>query len=114
NDEKRLRYSGDQFFLKTPEQMASVFVGHEDALRNTLLIAERCDVTIPTGTNHLPVFGVPEGLTLDDYVEQVARDGFAQPLPRLRQLQAAGSLRKTIDEYTARLDYEIAMIKKMG
>src|SRR4051812_28536143 len=114
NDEKRLRYTGDQFFLKTPEQMASVFAGHDDALTNTLLIAERCNVKIPKGTNHLPVFGVPDGLTLDDYFEQVARDGFAQRLPRLQQLQAAGSLRKTIDEYTTRLDYEIAMIKKMG
>ncbi len=114
NDEKRLRYTGDQFFLKTPEQMANVFVGHEDALRNTLLIAERCDVKIPKGTNHLPVFGVPAGLTLDDYFEQVAREGFAQRLPRLLQLAGTGSLRKTIDEYRTRLDYEIAMIKKMG
>src|SRR3954469_7317137 len=114
NDEKRLRYTGDQFFLKTPEQMANVFVGHDDALKNTLLIAERCNVKIPKGTNHLPVFGVPDGLTLDGYFEQVARDGFAQRLPRLQQLQAAGSLRKSIDEYTTRLDYEIAMIKKMG
>jgi DNA polymerase-3 subunit alpha len=114
NDEKRLRYTGDQFFLKTAGQMANVFVGHEDALKNTLLIAERCDVKIPKGTNHLPVFGVPDGLTLDDYFEQVAREGFAQRLPRLQQLQTAGSLRRTIDEYTARLDYEIAMIKRMG
>jgi DNA polymerase-3 subunit alpha len=44
----------------------------------------------------------------------VAREGFAQRLPRLQQLQAAGSLRHTIDEYVRRLDYEIAMIKKMG
>jgi DNA polymerase-3 subunit alpha len=114
NDEKRLRYTGDQFFLKTAEQMAGVFAGHADALKNTLLIAERCNVKIPKGTNHLPVFGVPQGLTLDDYFEQVAREGFAQRLPRLQQLQAAGSLRKTVDEYTTRLDYEIAMIKKMG
>src|SRR6476620_11311736 len=48
--EKRLRYTGDQFFLKTPEQMANVFVGHEDALKNTLLIGERCNVTIPKRT----------------------------------------------------------------
>ncbi|HTM02574.1 MAG TPA: DNA polymerase III subunit alpha [Vicinamibacterales bacterium] len=114
NDEKRLRYTGDQFFLKTPEQMAAVFAGHEDALKNTLRVAERCNVKIPKGTNHLPVFGVPEGLTLDDYFEQVAREGFAQRLPRLQQLQASGSLRKTLDEYRARLEYEIAMIKKMG
>ncbi|HEY1306374.1 MAG TPA: DNA polymerase III subunit alpha [Vicinamibacterales bacterium] len=113
-DEKRLRYTGDQFFLKTAEQMAGVFTGHEDALKNTLLVAERCNVTIPSGTNHLPVFGVPDGLTLDEYFERVAREGFAQRLPRLQKLQAAGSLRHTVDEYTARLDYEIAMIRKMG
>jgi DNA polymerase III subunit alpha len=114
NDEKRLRYTGDQFFLKTAEQMANVFAGHEDALKNTLLIAERCNVKIPKGANHLPVFGVPEGLTLDDYFEQVAREGFAQRLPRLQQLQAAGSLRHTLDDYRTRLEYELAMIKKMG
>jgi DNA polymerase-3 subunit alpha len=114
NDEKRLRYTGDQFFLKTADQMASVFAGHDDALKNTLLIAERCHVKIPKGVNHLPTFGVPDGLTLDEYFEQVARAGFAQRLPRLQQLQATGSLRKTIDDYAARLDYEIAVIKKMG
>src|SRR5882672_5986386 len=62
NDAQRMRYHGDQFFLKTPEQMAEVFKDTPEALRNTLLIAERCDVTIPKGQNHLPTFGVPEGL----------------------------------------------------
>src|SRR4051812_1716257 len=107
NDAQRLRYTGDQFFLKTAEQMASVFHDHLDALKNTLLIAERCNVTIPKGQNHLPTFGVPEGYTIDSYFEQVARDGFAQRLPRLRQLAAAGTLRHTIDEYERRLEYEI-------
>jgi DNA polymerase III subunit alpha len=114
NDTQRLRYTGDQFFLKTAEQMAAVFAGHEDALNNTRLIADRCNVTIPKGQNHLPSFGVPEGMTLDDYFEQIAREGFAQRLPRLRQLNAAGSLRHGLDEYSRRLEYEIEMIKKMG
>jgi DNA polymerase-3 subunit alpha len=113
-DEKRLRYTGDQFFLKTAEQMAKVFSGHDDALRNTLLIAERCNVKIPKGTNHLPSFAVPETFDLEGYFEHVAREGFAQRLPRLLQIQAAGSLRHSIDDYATRLDYEIAMIKKMG
>src|SRR3954453_3859772 len=69
NDAQRLRYTGDQFFLKTAEQMAGVFSGQEEALKNTLLIAERCNVTIPKGQNHLPSFGVPEGMTLDQYFE---------------------------------------------
>jgi DNA polymerase-3 subunit alpha len=114
NDEQRLRYTGDQFFLKTAEQMAAVFAGHEDALKNTLLIADRCNVTIPKGQNHLPSFGVPEGFTLDQYFEHVAREGFAQRLGRLRQLAASGQLRHTIDEYERRLEYEIEMIKQMG
>jgi len=114
NDAQRLRYTGDQFFLKTAEQMASVFQDHPEGLKNTLVIAERCNVTIPKGQNHLPSFGVPEGFTIDRYFEHVARDGFAQRLPRLRQLAAAGRLRHTIDEYERRLDYEIEMIKQMG
>ena len=114
NDAQRLRYTGDQFFLKTADQMAAVFTDHPDALKNTLLVAERCDVTIPTGQNHLPSFGVPEGFTLDQYFEHVAREGFAQRLTRLRQLTAAGRLNHTIDEYERRLEYELEMIKKMG
>ena len=114
NDAQRLRYTGDQFFLKTADQMAVVFKDHLEALKNTLLIAERCNVDIPKGQNHLPTFGVPDGYTIDSYFEHIAREGFAQRLPRLRQLAAAGALRHTVDEYERRLDYEIAMIKKMG
>ena len=113
-DAQRLRYTGDQFFLKTAAQMAAVFKDHPDALRNTLRVAERCDVTIPKGQNHLPSFGVPEGFTLDAYFEHVVREGFEQRLARLRQLNTEGRLRHTIDEYARRLDYEIAMIREMG
>jgi DNA polymerase-3 subunit alpha len=114
NDAQRMRYHGDQFFLKTPDQMAAVFKDTPEALRNTLLIAERCDVTIPKGQNHLPTFGVPDGFTIDSYFDHIAREGFAERLPRLRELAAWGHLRHTIDEYERRLEYEIEMIKKMG
>ncbi|MDA1183084.1 MAG: DNA polymerase III subunit alpha [Acidobacteria bacterium] len=114
NDAQRLRYHGDQFFLKTADQMAAVFGDHPEALKNTLRIAERCNVTIPKGQNHLPSFDVPEGSTLDEYFELVAREGFAQRMSRLQQLAAAGRLRYTVDEYARRLEYELAMIKKMG
>jgi len=114
NDAQRLRYTGDQFFLKTPDQMAAVFKDHPEALRNTMLVAERCNVTIPKGQNHLPSFGVPEGFTLDEYFEHVAREGLAQRMVRLQQLAGSGRLRQSIDQYSRRLDYEIAMIRKMG
>ena len=114
NDAQRLRYHGDQFFLKSTDQMAAVFGENSEVLRNTLLIAERCNVTIPKGQNHLPLFDVPDGFTLDQYFEHIVRDGFAQRLTRLRQLVEAGRLRHTLDEYSRRLEYELALIKEMG
>jgi DNA polymerase III subunit alpha len=114
NDTQRLRYHGDQFFLKTGEEMAAAFGDFPEALSNTLLVAERCDVDLGPTVNHLPDFEVPAGSTLDEYFEQMVRNGFAERLPRLRTLQAAGSLRHTLDEYETRLAYEIAMIKRMN
>ena len=113
NDENRLKYHGDQFFLKTAAQMAEVFGDYPDAMQNTLLISERCNVTIPSGQNHLPKFAVPEGFTLDDYFEHVVREGYKVRLERLRQSDEQGQLRHALAEYDERLAYEIAMIKKM-
>ena len=114
NDAQRLRYTGDQFFLKTRRADGGCLQGsprrapQHDARRRAL---QRHD---PEGQNHLPSFGVPEGFTLDGYFEHMAREGFAQRMPRLQQLASAGRLRHTVDEYARRLEYEIEMIKKMG
>jgi DNA polymerase-3 subunit alpha len=113
NDPKRLRYDAKQFFLKTAAEMAEVFKDFPDALANTVRIAERCNVVIAEGENFLPDFDVPAGFSVDGYFEHVARDGFAQRLPRLQQLALTGALRHTVDEYERRLTYELDMIKKM-
>jgi DNA polymerase-3 subunit alpha len=113
SDPKRLRYEARQFFLKTGAEMAQAFQDFPDALRNTLAIAERCDVTLEDGANYLPNFDVPPPFELDDYFDHVAREGFRQRLPRLQQLAAAGALRHSIEEYESRLSYEIDMIKRM-
>jgi DNA polymerase-3 subunit alpha len=76
-------------------------------------IAERCNVKIAEGENFLPDFDVPPGFTVDSYFDHVAREGFAERLPRLQALALAGTLRHTIDEYERRLSYELEMIKKM-
>jgi DNA polymerase-3 subunit alpha len=113
NDVDRLKYHGDQFFLKTAEQMAQVFPDHLDALARTARIAERCHVDLSFKENYLPNFEVPDGFTLDDYFEHIVRQGFEMRLTRLRELQARGLLKHTVDEYERRLSYEIDMIKKM-
>ena len=113
NDADRLRYHGDQFYLKSAAEMARVFGDFPEAMRNTVRIAERCNVDLSGTVNHLPNFGVPAGFTLDEYFEHVVRQGFEQRLPRLRALAAGGVLKHTIDEYERRLTYEIEMIKQM-
>ena len=114
HDEQRLRYHGDQFFLKSAAEMAELFKDYPDALRNTVRIAERVNVQIPAGQNHLPRFHVPEGYSLDEYFEHVTRTGFAERLTRLRALADEGRLRHSITDYEQRLVYEIEMIRRMG
>jgi DNA polymerase III subunit alpha len=113
NDTERLRYHGDQFYLKTDKEMAAVFPDYLDAMRRTVEIAARCSVDLSFKENYLPNFDVPAGFTLDDYFEHEVRRGFEARLPRLKALAAAGTLTHTIDEYERRLSYEIDMIKKM-
>ena len=113
NDVERLRYHGDQFYLKTAEEMSAIFGEFPEALANTARIADRCRVDLSGTVNHLPNFDVPAGFTLDDYFEHIVRQGFEQRLARLRDLAARGALAHTIDEYERRLSYEIDMIKAM-
>ncbi|WP_291986688.1 DNA polymerase III subunit alpha [Luteitalea sp.] len=114
NDAHRLKYGSDEFYLKTPEQMWERFGEYPDALTNTARIAERCHVNLDDKKYHLPNFDVPAGETLDGHFERITREGFAGRLPRLQDLIGRGALRHSLDEYAARLDYEIAMIQKMG
>lgn len=113
NDRDRLRYHGDQFYLKTADEMAQVFRDHPEALKNTMRIAERCAVDLGGTETHLPDFAVPPGITVDDYFEKVTREGFAERLNRLRGLASSGALKHSLDEYEARLSYEVRMIKQM-
>jgi DNA polymerase-3 subunit alpha len=113
NDTERLKYHGDQFYLKTEEEMARVFSDHLPALARTGEIAARCNVDLSFKENYLPNFDVPAGFTLDDYFEHEVRLGFEQRLPRLRELASRGVLKHTIDEYAQRLTYEVDMIKRM-
>jgi DNA polymerase-3 subunit alpha len=113
NDRERLRYYGDQFYLKSAAEMRRVFGEFPEALANTLRIAERCEVDLASDKNYLPNFSVPAPYTLNDYFEHVVREGFQQRLPRLQALSTSGALRHPLDAYEQRLSYEIDMIKRM-
>ena len=113
SDERRLRYHGDQFYLKSPDEMRAVFGDWPQALSNTVAVAERCDVELSTTQSHLPNFDVPAPFTLNAYFEHVTRDGFERRLATLRGAAERGELKHPIADYEVRLAHEIEIIVKM-
>jgi DNA polymerase-3 subunit alpha len=112
-DTNRLSYRTDQFFLKTPEQMAQLFGHVPGALSNTLAVAEQCEFRLQDTGSVFPEFEVPAGNTLDSYFESVVREGFSRRIETLKNKQGSDGLAHSVQQYSRRLDQEIAMIQKM-
>jgi DNA polymerase-3 subunit alpha len=102
-DPKRFKFDNDEFYLKTPAQMRELFKEIPESCDNTLLIAERCNVTLREGENLLPRFEVPAGETEDSWLIKESERG----------LQGRMGTRVT-DEHHARLKYELDVMIKMG
>ena len=102
SDEDRMRYEGGQYYLKSEEEMASLFPYAPEALENTHKIAERCNVEIEFGVQKLPHFDVPEGFTAWEYLQKLCLEGFAKRYP------------DQPEELRERLLYELNTIHTMG
>jgi DNA polymerase III subunit alpha len=113
NDPDRMKYYGDQFYLKTPEEMEAIFGHVPEALRNTVAIAERCHANLDDSGPYLPDFQVPDGFDVDGYFVHEVRRGFEARLSRWLELADSGALRHTVAEYEERLQFEIEVIKRM-
>ena len=101
-DENRMRYEGGQFYLKSEEEMRALFPYAPEALENTHRIAERCNVEITFGEQKIPRYDVPDGMTADEYLEKLCREGMEkryQPVTK---------------ELWDRLDHELSVIRNMG
>ena len=113
HDEKRFKFDGDQFYVKSADEMGRLFGELPDVLKRTMAIAERCNAKIDKVKNPFPKFDVPPGEDLDSYFEHVCRQGFAKRLEIIHALKAKGELRKSISDYEQRLSREIDCIKQM-
>ena len=102
-DPKRFKFDKDEFYLKTPAQMRELFKEIPESCDNTLLIAERCNVTLREGENLLPRFEVPTGETEDSWLIKESERG----------LQERMGARAT-EEHRTRLKYELDVMIKMG
>ena len=113
SDEDRMRYEGGQFYLKSEEEMASLFKYAPQALENTHKIAERCNVTFEFGVTKLPNYEVPEGYTAWTYLKELCEDGLHKRYPAFSgQVDEHCKLSK--EQLQERLDYELNTIKSMG
>ena len=103
DDTRRMRFSCDEFFMKSPQQMAEVMSAYPEALANTLEIAEKCSIEMTFDELHLPVFAVPELHTQESYLRERCIEGlrrrYGDPVP---------------DEPMQRLDYELGIINEKG
>jgi DNA polymerase III subunit alpha len=102
DDPKRMKFSTDEFYFNTPEEMQQHFADIPEALENTVKIAQKCNLEIDFRKAHLPDFNLPENLTDNDYLRQLCYEG------------AKGKFKKVDDHISKRLDYELTVIKKMG
>ncbi|MGO8838515.1 MAG: DNA polymerase III subunit alpha [Limisphaerales bacterium] len=74
-DTKRMRYEPEQFYLRTAEEMKARFADTPEAVRNTLEIAEKCNLEIEFGKLHYPVFAPPEHFTREGYLRKLIAEG---------------------------------------
>ena len=102
-DPKRFKFDNDEFYLKTPAQMRELFKEIPESCDNTLLIAERCNVTLREGENLLPRFEVPAGETEDSWLIKEAERGLINRMGN-----------RLTDAHHARLKYELDVMIKMG
>jgi DNA polymerase-3 subunit alpha len=103
SDPKRFKFDNDQFYLKSAAEMRHLFKDLPEACDNTLLIAERCDVSLREGENLLPRFPVPSGESEDSWLRSLANQGLRERI--------TGEIPR---EYQERLDYELDVMCKMG
>ncbi|WMT39553.1 DNA polymerase III subunit alpha [Paenibacillus sp. D2_2] len=110
-DEDRLKMNTNQLYLKEAAQMATLFPHVPEAIRNTEVIAEKCELELEFGKHILPAYRpIPEGMDSASYLESLCQQGLAERyggLPEWQTQEAQTSLQK-------RLKYELEVIAKMG
>jgi DNA polymerase-3 subunit alpha len=116
NDPRRARrYSEEQYF-KSALEMGGLFEDIPEALSNAVAIGQRCSATIGLGTYYLPNYPVPAGTSLEQYLENLSRQGLTRLLNG-RPVEEPANLANRppqAERYQARLDEELGIINQMG
>jgi len=112
NAADRLKFRTDEFYFKSPKEMELAFSAYPEAIKNTIEIAERCNLELKLKEHHLPVFPVPGDEDIDIFFEKQARHGLER---RLRDMQSKGEDAEGQRwHYYERLEKELKVVKAMG
>lgn len=114
-DEKRMRFPTDEFYLKSPAEMYKDFTEYPEALKNTLVVAEMCEDAVlkpSLGKYMTPEFEVPTGYDLDGYLTHLAKDGLDRRLVHHKQRLGEAQYEALSTEYNKRLEMELDVIRK--
>lgn len=109
-DENRMRYGSDQFYVRPPGEMYSLFPGHEDAVRRSQEIADGVDIQLDFKKRHFPVFTPPKGKKADDYLRELARAGLEERYGK----SASPASQARYNDAKKRLEHELDIICRMG
>ncbi|HEX4916829.1 MAG TPA: DNA polymerase III subunit alpha, partial [Limnobacter sp.] len=111
NPRRPRRFTEQQYF-KSAQDMVALFADIPSAVRNTLRIAQRCNLTLELGKPKLPDFPTPDGMSLDDYLVHLSKEGLEKRLVHLYPNPAEREQMRP--EYEARLKIECDTIIGMG
>ncbi len=110
-DAARMRMEGDQFFLRSPEQMYEAFPDMEDAVSRSQEIADRVDISLELGKHHFPSFEIPEKETSSTYLRRLCESGLQERYEGNEEMCPGGQLAEHVQK---RLDRELGVIHKLG
>jgi DNA polymerase-3 subunit alpha len=111
DDQNRLKFHGDQMYMKSEEEMKSLFAHAPDAIANTAVIAARIQLELEFGRAILPAFNpLPDGLGAADYLRRLCQEGLEARYSHLPDWHEEEKRKP----YTQRLDYELDVIGRMG
>ena len=113
DDPRRPKLYSDQQYLRSPEEMIELFKDIPSAIENTVEIAKRCTVTLTLGKNYLPDFPIPDGLTIEQFLEEESRQGLEKRLHQLFDVDA-DDYEEISKQYHDRLQIELDVINNMG
>jgi DNA polymerase-3 subunit alpha len=115
-DTNRMRMEGDQFYLRSPQEMYAAFPGHEDAVARSQEIANGIDLQLELGRRHFPSFAPPEAKTTSVYLRELCeiglRERYANDPRRWRGNDPHTG--EIADDVRQRLDRELEVIEKLG